>query len=294
MGSDIATAPSSPGPPAHPVDVVSTVDRLRAALRLGGPAIAVLIVQLVVFPLPAGAWLQGAIIGLLNALVVLGLMLVWRANRVLNLAQASMGAYPGALGAGIAIIGGLGFGASLGLGVEAAVVVGIAVALVTRRSRVWAIGAGLFTLVSATGGLFALSHAGYVGGLVVGLATAVLVGVGTDLFVVQRFGRSPRLILTVATIGLAQFFAVGALLVPRLWHENLLVKGSGAGGYGVPFHLRFAIGQQVFRSDDVVAVVVALACFVGVAAILRRTDVGIAVRASADRRDRAAMLGVPV
>ena len=43
-------------------------------LRAAGPAIAVLVVQLVFFPVSAGAWLQGLVIGLLNALVVYPLL----------------------------------------------------------------------------------------------------------------------------------------------------------------------------------------------------------------------------
>ena len=206
------------------------------------PAAGVLVVQLVLFPLPAGAWLQGVVLGLLNALVVLGLMLVYRANRVINFAQASMGAFPAALAVGLILFSGLPYLLALGIGVVA----------------------------------------------------AIAVGVLTDLVIIRRFRRSPRLILTVATIGLAQMYAVGALVVPRLWDRQVLVSSNGDGGYRAPLDLHVTVGQQVFRSDDVMAIVVSVVCLVAVSLFLRGTDVGTAIRAAADRGDRASMLGVPV
>jgi ABC-type branched-subunit amino acid transport system ATPase component/ABC-type branched-subunit amino acid transport system permease subunit len=265
----------------------------RAPAAMLGPAIAVLVVQLVAFPVPLGVWLQGLVVGSLNALVVLGLMLVHRANRVVNLAQASMGAFPAALAIGVVLLGApaLWVGGLVGLAGGATVAVGAVAVLRLPLAR--AAVAGLVIAVALAGGLELAGRAGYVGGLAVGLVTAVLTGVGIDAIVVRRFRRSPRLVLTVATIGLAQFFAVGALLVPRLWDRTQLADGSTT-SFGVPGGMRFAVGATVFHGDEVLAVIVSLACIVAVAVALRRTDVGIAVRAVADRADRATMLGIPV
>src|SRR4051794_36938051 len=46
---------------------------------------------------PAGVIFFGAIIGLLYALVAFGLILIYRANRIINFAQAEMGAAPAVL-----------------------------------------------------------------------------------------------------------------------------------------------------------------------------------------------------
>jgi branched-subunit amino acid ABC-type transport system permease component len=58
------------------------------------PALAVLAVQLIFFPMPFGVVLEGVIVGLLGALVAVGMALIYRANRVLNFAQVQLGLAP--------------------------------------------------------------------------------------------------------------------------------------------------------------------------------------------------------
>jgi branched-chain amino acid transport system permease protein len=50
----------------------------------------------------------------------------------------------------------------------------------------------------------------------------------------------------------------------------------------------------VFGPDELAALIVAPLVMVALAVFLRRTDVGVAIRASAERADRAALLGIPV
>ncbi|MGN6692817.1 MAG: ABC transporter permease subunit, partial [Aquihabitans sp.] len=268
-------------------------DLLRRGAAVLGPALAVLAVQLVRYPVPLGVWTQGLVSGLLNSLVVLGMMLVYRANRVVNFAQASIGTYPSALAIGLFTFGAPALGISIGMGAVAAVVIGGSAMLLLGWPLVKSATVGAVVLAGTVVGLWACDALGYWGALLTGLVTAAGVGLAIDAVVVARFRRSPRLVLTVATIGLAQFFAVGALLVPRLW-GHLQLADRDAASLGVPWSSSFTIGTTVFGGDEVVAVVVAVACLVGVTLVLRRSDVGIAVRASAERSDRASMLGVPV
>ena len=70
-------------------------------------------------------------------------------------------------------------------------------------------------------GLIAFSHVGYFVGFFIGLAAALVLGALVEYVVIRRFFRAPRLLLTVATIGLSQLFIVGGLLLPRwLWHRD--------------------------------------------------------------------------
>ncbi|MEE3251653.1 MAG: hypothetical protein VX268_05330, partial [Actinomycetota bacterium] len=68
------------------------IDRgMRTGLRsrtgwLVGPLL-ILLVQQVLFPAPLGVVINGIVLGLITALVALGMFLVYRANRVLNFAQ---------------------------------------------------------------------------------------------------------------------------------------------------------------------------------------------------------------
>ncbi len=139
-------------------------------------------------------------------------------------------------------------------------------------------------------GLVGLSGVNYFLGLATGLAATVVLTAAIEILVIRRFARSPRLMLTVATIGLSQALIVVALLIPNLWGEAPI----SAAAVHIPWHVSIAISPIVFTADDLVAVVVSVLALAGVALWFRLTDVGIATRATGDRRDRAAMLGIPV
>jgi hypothetical protein len=90
------------GMAAGPRSVVSTGDSRRRAVlgraqSLAGPAAVIVLVQLLLFPMPLGIWLQGITVGLLGALVAVGMALVYRSNRILNFAQADLGMAPATL-----------------------------------------------------------------------------------------------------------------------------------------------------------------------------------------------------
>ena len=128
---------------------------------------AVLAIQLILFPLPLGVWLQGAVLGLLGSLMAVGLGLTYRLNKVINFAQGDLGTAPAVLGVGL-----IGF-----------------------------------------------SGVNYFLGLATGLVASLLLTAVVEILVVRRFRRSPRLILTVVTIGLSQLLVVLSLLIPRIWGQ---------------------------------------------------------------------------
>ncbi|HLH28986.1 MAG TPA: hypothetical protein VKW77_08710, partial [Acidimicrobiales bacterium] len=208
-----------------------------AATRTLAPAAAVLVLALVAFPMPLGVVIQGAVVGLLGALVAVGMGLVYQANHVVNFAQAELGLAPTVLAASLVVYSGVDY------------------------------------FVAAT----------------VGLLAALLVGAVVELAVIRRFSRSPRLILAVATIGLSQLLVAAALFVPAIWGQP-----ATATVVHVPIDVHFSVFPLVFTADHLAALVVAPAVLAGVALLLRRSSLGIAVRASAERADRAALLGVPV
>ena len=195
--------------------------------------------QLVLFPMPLGVSLQGFTVGLLVALLALGMALVYRANRVLNFAQADLGVVPTSIAAHLIFLSGLNWFLAFGIGLVAAAVLGAVV----------------------------------------------------DLVIIRRFYRAPRLILMVATIGVAQLLAFCALLLPQwIWDERPVFRQIQE----FPLDFELAVHPLIFRSEYFLAWVVAPLCMVAVGAFLRFTHVGMAVRASADRADRASLLGIPV
>ncbi|HWD54174.1 MAG TPA: ABC transporter permease [Acidimicrobiales bacterium] len=199
---------------------------------------AVLVVQLALFPVPFGVWVQGLVLGLLGSLMAIGLGLTYRLNKVINFAQGDLGTAPAVLAVG----------------------------------------------------LVGLSGVNYFLGLATGLVAAVLLTATVEILVVRRFRRSPRLILTVATIGLSQLLVVVSLLIPRLWGQTPISSAV----VSFPWHLSWHLAPVVFNANHLVAVVVSVACLLGVSLWFTKTDIGVAVQAAGDRRDRAAMLGIPV
>lgn len=216
--------------------------RIPEPLRRGAAALApaalVVAVQLVWFPAPLGILVRGATIGLLTALLAVGMALVYRANRVVNFAQGDLGFVPGLLGVMLVLFSGVPYGL----------------------------------------------------GFAAGLGAAIVLGAVVELAIVRRFFRAPRLILTVATLGLAQLLTGGAILLARLWDESAFSQRIDTPG----LTFRFTIEPLVFEADYVVTWVAGAAAMLGVALFLRHTAIGTAVRAAADSADRAALLGIPV
>jgi len=212
-------------------------ERARRLMRALAPAALILVFQLLVFPIPAGVALRGVLIGLLTAMVSVGMALVYRANRILNFAQADLGYIPASLSVMIVITSGV----------------------------PWLVAFGA------------------------GLATAAALGAVCELLIIRRFFRAPRLILTVATLGLTQLLAFGGLLLPRLFGEKVRSQRLDP-----PFEVTFRVDPLVFNANDVLVLVIAPLAILAVGLFLQRTAVGVAIRAAADRSDRASLLGVPV
>ena len=82
---------------------------------------AVLGLQLLLFPMPLGVWVQGVVLGLLGALMAVGLGLVYRMNGVINFAQGDLGTAPAVLAVGLIGLSGVNYFLGLATGLVAAV-----------------------------------------------------------------------------------------------------------------------------------------------------------------------------
>ena len=167
----------------------------------------------------------------------------------------------------------------------------LAMALVWRANRVVNFAQGEMGALPATFAMLLMSAWGlpYLAGVVVGMATAVVLGGAIDLFIIRRFAKSPRLVVLVATLGLGQMLAFLTLVVPSWFGEFATIRT-----FAPPFELTFSIGQVVFDANDVIGATVAVVVGTALVVFLRTTDVGVAIRAAAEGADRANMLGVPV
>ncbi len=189
---------------------------------------------------PLGVVLSGAIIGSATGLTAVGLILIWRANRVINFANGAM--------AGVA-------------GLTAVHL------FVSWDWPYWS------TLVVAP---------------VLGLAVGALV----EVLVIRRFANAPRLVLTVATIGLAQLLGGIELLIPsRVFDASGMVLGA----YETPLNaFETEVGAIVINGNHLLTLAVVPVVVVALAWFLRRSLAGTAIRAASENTDRARLLGVPV
>jgi branched-chain amino acid transport system permease protein len=130
-------------------------------------------------------------------------------------------------------------------------------------------------------------HLNYFLAVGLGLVIAAAMGWLIDLAIIRRFRNAPRLILTVATIGVAQVLAGLAILIP------LVFSGIGAGRFSTPFSFHFTVDPVAFDGNSVVVLVAVPLVLALLAWFLRGSDYGIAIRAAADNDDRANLLGIP-
>ncbi|MEY2591418.1 MAG: branched-chain amino acid transport system permease protein livM [Acidimicrobiaceae bacterium] len=192
-------------------------------------------------PIPLEIMLLGLVYGSLYALIGMGLILVYRANRIINFAQAQLGSVPAV----------------------------IALLLVAKKGLPYPIA----VLIAVVGG--------------------ALLGGAVEVGLIRRFSKAPRLILTVVTIGVAillqavEYFAkqgiTGDLLSTTTLH------------FPTPFDFfEWRVGVFLFRGDHIAPVIIVGLLVIALGAFFKYTDIGIAVRASAENGERASLLGIPV
>jgi ABC-type branched-subunit amino acid transport system ATPase component/ABC-type branched-subunit amino acid transport system permease subunit len=169
---------------------------------------------------------------------------------------------------------------------------GLGLVLTYRSDRIINFAYGAMGGVGGSVGvlLYLGKHWNYAVCLLVGLLVGGLIGAGTEILVIRRFARAPRLILTVATIGLAQVLGGIQLLLPKWLSGPPLVGGFRTSLSGP--HLN--VGPVLFTGDALLVVAVVPGVIATLAWFLLRTDAGVAIRAVADNRDRAMLLGIPI
>ncbi|MEA3056106.1 MAG: branched-chain amino acid transport system permease protein livM, partial [Actinomycetota bacterium] len=132
------------------------------------------------------------------------------------------------------------------------------------------------------------------------IAVAAFLGVLIEVFIVRRFANAPRLVLTVATIALAQAFAGITLLMPRLWGYEKIPNDPTGGLAGLPStaphtpfdRLTITWYPLRFTGAHVATVIVTIIVMLGLAAFFRYSSLGIAVRGSSENASRAQLLGI--
>lgn len=215
--------------------------RLAGIARgISGAAVFTLVVVLIFDP-PLPLFIFGGASGALYGLMAVGVILIYRTNRIINFAVAGLGAVPAIT------------------------------AVLLQSIKGWSY--WVILPLAVFGGL--------------------LIGALADIVIIRRFSKAPRLILTVATLGLVQILAFISIYIPQ-W------LGSSAGSLSTlptpwqGLQVRRANGALLFNGDYLFAFGVVLGLTLGLEIFFRKTRIGIALRASAENADRALLLGIPV
>lgn len=253
-------------------EFATKLPRIGAALPAVAFAIAAYTTIKAVWNPPDRLVVYGLAVGSLYGLLAMGIVLIYRSNKIVNFAAGSLGAMPGVV--------------SLTL-----LTAGFAPGFLHREQ-----GDALF-------------HLNFFLALPLAVFGGAIIGALVDLIVIRRFATAPRLILTVVTIGVSQLLAYMAFFSPRWLGARLLPDVIRTPLSSFKFCLRDespglwnAVNRgcyELFHADDfdgdllfTFGVVIAVAA--GLGAFFKYTKIGIAVRASAENADRASLLGIPV
>src|SRR5438067_843320 len=187
--------------------------------------------------------LIGLVIGMANALLAAGLVLIYMSNRVINLAHGEFGAFA------------------------------VAMMLALTRNAHLNYWLALASSLAATGALAAI----------------------IERSILRRLFKSPRLIVLIATLGVAQLIIVLRLILPKPRVRGQRVFFGGANIFPLPFHFRpVEFRRVVIGPEHAIVLIVGPALALAVFAFLRYSSYGIALRAASENMPRARLLGIPV
>jgi ABC-type branched-subunit amino acid transport system permease subunit len=182
--------------------------------------------------IPSFVLVQGVITGLGYGLLAMGLVLIYKTNRVLNFAQGQLGV----------------------------------VAAVFMVKCFYDFGFNYW---------FAL---------ILSVALAAVVGALSELLLRRLFSR-PRVLVMVATIGLSQVLFVFTAL-PFIRPKNLFRA------FPVPFDISFSIGTYLFTPGQVLTLIAAPVVAIALAAFIKWSPWGLAMRAMSENSDSARLSGI--
>ena len=136
--------------------------------------------------------------------------------------------------------------------------------LVYRANRVLNFAAGELGLLPAVLAVMLIVESGlsWYLSLGIGLVASAVLGIAVEFLIIRRFFSAPRLVVTVASIGVAQLLAVAGLFLPGWWGTKVQSQRIDA-----PFDIDFEIGSRTFNANHVVAMVFAPVAIIAVGAL---------------------------
>ncbi len=208
------------------------------------------------------------------AAVIVAILLTWALTSLV---------WPGSAPLGVVLLGVI-FGTATGL-------LAIGLVLIYRSNTIINFA---YAAMGGVGGIlmvmmFTDAKINYFLSMAAGIVTGLAVGGLVDYLVIRRFANTSRLVLTVATIGLAQLLGGVQLFIPQAFGNAGIV-----GGFRTPLTFSFEVAPILFTGDHLLIIVAVVPVLIALSWFLLRTDIGIAVRAAADNAERALLFGIPI
>jgi ABC-type branched-subunit amino acid transport system ATPase component/ABC-type branched-subunit amino acid transport system permease subunit len=206
----------------------------RTGMFVGAGVVAVLAANVAGVDMPFSVITLGATIGITYGLLAVGLVLVYRSNRIINFAHGEIGAFA----------------------------------------------AAVFGLLTSRYGLT------YYLALPIGLAVGMAASAATEVTVVRRLRRVPKLMSIIATLGVGQFLVLFGLVINSQ-------AGRGDIYPQPPGMPSLQIGELRLTPAYVAMMVFGPIAVAALAVFLKRSKYGLAIRASAANPDAARMAAIP-
>jgi branched-chain amino acid transport system permease protein len=295
---------------------MSSRDRLARAGPVGILLALLVATRLLPSPVPPEIYGSGAVVG---GILAVGIVLVYRANRIVNFAQVQLGALAGIfftqlVSRRVPIVGlakicppcvpqprTVGDALrSADPGVAKAVVSGLeqgstrATHLSPELLRSLPLDRANLSASVAPGWMVQVSFWLCVA---IALVVVAVVSWGVYALLVKRFERSSRLIVTVVTIGLGQVLALfTGFLVPKIFGspDPRSRLRPLAAPIAFPYKLDIRVGVTTFGTTEIAAVAVAVVALVGLTIFFRRSPTGLALRGASENPQRAESLGINI
>ncbi|MDQ1745852.1 MAG: branched-chain amino acid transport system permease protein livM [Frankiaceae bacterium] len=174
-------------------------------------------------------------------------------------------------------------------------IVAVALVLAYRTSRIINFAAAAVGAVPAITAVLLSTAYGvnYLLTMPIALIGGVLSGAFTEIVILRRFNNASRLIVTVISIGVAQSYAALGFFIP-VWFGERAAAVPKVTTPWQDWQWHNSRGEPVITGNQVFAFLVVLVLTLSLMFFLRRTRLGIALRASSENVERAKLLGIPV
>ncbi|HEX7521600.1 MAG TPA: ATP-binding cassette domain-containing protein [Acidimicrobiia bacterium] len=166
--------------------------------------------------------------------------------------------------------------------------IAMGIVLIYRSSRVinFAVGDLGLPATALLAVMVVKSHWPYWPALVVALLIGTLTGTIVELTVIRRLFRAPRVIVLVATIGVAEFARAVTMTLPAYR------TGQFQTAFPSPITSHWQLSSVTVQGPEILAIIVVPLIAFGLWWLLGRTRFGVAVRASSTNADLARLTGI--